>query len=120
MSPQCGSSSELGTTANLRFQRILELPIYRKVWWNTRLASGLLPALRYFHPDLSAVTYPAGTEPTVTTEGEPPAVIPPVVPQPATDEMIIQRWADKVLDELISTIEVYEDAKRVRTPLTLT
>jgi hypothetical protein len=32
-------SDELGTTANLRFQRILELPIYRKVWWNTRLAS---------------------------------------------------------------------------------
>jgi hypothetical protein len=33
-------SDELGTTANLRFQRILELPIYRKVWGNTRLASG--------------------------------------------------------------------------------
>jgi predicted phage terminase large subunit-like protein len=33
-------SDELGTTANLRFQRILELPVYRKVWWNTRLASG--------------------------------------------------------------------------------
>jgi hypothetical protein len=33
-------SDELGTTANLRFQRILELPVYRKVWFNTRLAHG--------------------------------------------------------------------------------
>jgi hypothetical protein len=32
-------SDELGTTANLRFQRILELPVYRKIWGNTRLAS---------------------------------------------------------------------------------
>jgi hypothetical protein len=32
-------SDELGTTANLRFQRILELPVYRKIWSNTRLAS---------------------------------------------------------------------------------
>jgi hypothetical protein len=31
-------SDELGTTANLRFQRILELPVYRKIWWNTHLA----------------------------------------------------------------------------------
>jgi hypothetical protein len=31
-------SDELGTTANLRFQRILELPVYRKIWFNTRLA----------------------------------------------------------------------------------
>jgi hypothetical protein len=33
-------SDELGTTANLRFQRILELPVYSKIWGNTRLASG--------------------------------------------------------------------------------
>jgi hypothetical protein len=84
------------------------------------LDTRLLPALRYFHPDLSAVTYPAGTEPTVTTEGEPPAVIPPLVPQPATDEMIIQRWADRVLEELMSSVDVYEESKRVRTPFTLT
>jgi hypothetical protein len=31
-------SDELGTIANLRFQRILELPVYRKIWWNTHLA----------------------------------------------------------------------------------
>jgi hypothetical protein len=31
-------SDELGTTANLRFQRILELPAYQKIWGNTRLA----------------------------------------------------------------------------------
>jgi hypothetical protein len=31
-------SDELGTTANLRFQRILELPVYKKMWANTRLA----------------------------------------------------------------------------------
>jgi hypothetical protein len=31
-------SDELGTTANLRFQRTLELPIYKKIWWNTHLA----------------------------------------------------------------------------------
>jgi predicted phage terminase large subunit-like protein len=33
-------SDELGTTANLRFQRILELPVYKKTWANTFLASG--------------------------------------------------------------------------------
>jgi predicted phage terminase large subunit-like protein len=32
-------SDELGTTANLRFQRILELPVYWKIWENTWLAS---------------------------------------------------------------------------------
>jgi hypothetical protein len=80
----------------------------------------LLPTLRYFNPDLNAVTYPAGTEPTVTTEGEPPAVIPPFVPTVATDETIIQRWADRVIAELISSIEVYEDSQRVKTPVALT
>jgi hypothetical protein len=80
----------------------------------------LLPALRYFNPDLDAVTHPAGTEPTVTTEGEPSAVIPPLVLEPATDEEIIQRWADRIIADLISSIEVYEDTKRVKTPLTLT
>jgi hypothetical protein len=80
----------------------------------------LLPTLRYFNPDLNAVTYPAGTEPTVTTEGEPPAVIPPFVLQPATDEVIIQRWADRIIAELVSSIDVYEDSQRAKTPVTLT
>jgi hypothetical protein len=80
----------------------------------------LLPALRYFNPDLNAVTYPAGTVPTVITEGEPPAVIPPFVQTAATDEAIIQRWADRIIADLVSSIEVYEESQRVKTPVTLT
>jgi hypothetical protein len=64
---------------------------------------------------MEAVTYPAGSSsPMTTTEGQ------PVLPRVATDTEIIQRWADKVLAELMTDVEVYEDSKRVKTPLSLT
>jgi hypothetical protein len=111
-------SDELGITANLRFQRILELPVYRKIWGNTRLASSEdegrwqrnTSVCEYVgHKGAFRVTTVNGQ---ITGHGLDIGVV--------DDTVIIQRWADKVLDELLSSVEVYEDSKRVKTPLSLT
>jgi hypothetical protein len=69
------------------------------------LSTRLMPALRYFNPDMIAVTHPAGTEEATVT---------PTIDQGATDAAIIERWADKVIAELLSSVEVLSFAFRSR------
>jgi hypothetical protein len=82
----------------------------------------VLPTLHFYNANVEPITYPAGTTPTVTTEGEeePPPPPPPVVNQPATDAAVIERWADKIIADLVSSVEAYEDMQRVKSPLTMT
>jgi hypothetical protein len=56
------------------------------------LSTRLMPALRYFNPAL----------------------------EEATDQEVLQHWADQIMEDLKTSVANYEDAKRTKSPLTLT